>query len=205
MSPARSSLHPRRQLVLLVARNKSLPILGSARRLECEAADMAELRAHLITTLELPPDFVLGFAAGRSEEEEEEEEQVLAPVPITSLDELPDKAKVQVWLPGSPTAAGAVAASPSQLQASAIGLPAAPAPVLAPGAEGGSEAVAAAGAGAGARAGVPRHFELVADQLCRLGGLRTEGICECGAPQQTCCDLRGRLSLSRGAARVGRA
>jgi hypothetical protein len=180
MSPvSRSSLNPRRQLVLLVARNKSLPILGSARRLECEAADMAELRAHLITTLELPPDFVLGFAAGRSEEEEEEEEEELAPVPITSLDELPDKAKVQVWLPGSPTAVGAVAASPSQLQASAIGLPAAPAPVLAPGAE--------------AVAGVPRHFELVADQLCRLGGLRTEGICECGAPQQTCCDLRGRL------------
>ena len=73
-----------RELTLMVAPNL---VIGVARKLQCSGSDLAQVLAQISTELGLPNEIAVALAVPDGEQ----------PTPITNLDQLPAKAKVQVW------------------------------------------------------------------------------------------------------------
>lgn len=91
-----------RRLVLLLARNEDLPCESPApslaiasRRLECQATDLPDLLSQISSKFGLPADIAIGLSATSGVADGGN-----AVTKATSLSDIPDKAKVQVWLPG---------------------------------------------------------------------------------------------------------
>jgi hypothetical protein len=81
---------------LLLARNESLPsdpsapsLAVAARRLECEAIDLPDLLSQISGKFGLPPNIAIGIITASK-----------SSAAVKILDEMPDKAKVRVWLCG---------------------------------------------------------------------------------------------------------
>eukprot|EP01043_Picozoa_sp_COSAG02_P029837 COSAG02_NODE_1875_length_10575_cov_19.141848_4_plen_1839_part_00 len=106
-----------RRIMLMVARNNSIKGLETNKKLVVFAADLDELIGQLSTKLHLPPDVVVGRWSPDDDVVTAESHSsigfFLEPtgrIPFSCLDEIPDKARVQVW---RPTASASLAEQPA--------------------------------------------------------------------------------------------
>ena len=86
LTPASVAAGPaKRTIMLMIGRNEAVRGLDTNKKVVVSVGTLEELVAQTSAKLGLPPDVVVGRATGR--------------VAFASLDEIPDKARVQVWRP----------------------------------------------------------------------------------------------------------